>query len=125
VTRLVVACAGVLLVSLSASGSAVLATTTPGLLYVKQLVITNEKILVQGHKTRALTDRAQRYKRGVLIRYEVRNGGTHGFRLNILGSSTGMLAPGRRALILVGWTRRGNFTFRAVPDGPRMRVVVY
>jgi hypothetical protein len=101
------------------------ATTTPGLLYVKQLVITDQKILVQGHKTKALTDRAQRYKRGVLIRYEVRNGGTRGFRLNILGSSTGMLAPGRRALVLVGWTRRGNYTFRAAPNGPRMRVVVY
>jgi hypothetical protein len=125
VTRLVVACAGVALAWASASGSPALATTTPGLLYVKKLVITNQKILVQGHKTRALTSRAQRYKRGVLIRYEVRNRGTHGFRLSILGSSTGMLAPGRRALILVGWTRRGNFTFRAVPGGPRMRVVVY
>ncbi len=107
------------------SASAAPATTTPGLLYVKRLVITNQKILVQGHKTRALTNRAQHYKRGVLIRYEVRNRGTRAFRLNILGSSTGTLARGQGAPILVAWNRRGTYRFRAVPNGPRMRVVVY
>ena len=59
------------------------------------------------------------------VRYEVRNLGTHRFRLDILGSSTGMLAPGRRSPILVGWNHRGRFTFRARPSGPSMRVWVY
>jgi hypothetical protein len=120
-TRLGISCAVLFL----ASGSVAPATTTPGLLYVKRLVITNEKILVQGHKTRTMTARVQRYKRGVMIRYEVRNRGTRAFRLNILGSSTGRLAPGRGTPVLVGWMRRGSYTFRAVPNGPRMRVVVY
>jgi hypothetical protein len=121
VTRLAVAGA----VIFACSASAAPATTTPGLLYVKRLVITNEKILISGHTRPKLTDRVQRYKRGVLIRYEVRNRGTRAYRLNILGSSTGTLTPGRHAAILVGWNRRGSFTFRARPGGPRMRVVVY
>lgn len=107
------------------SASAAPATTTPGLLYVKRLVITNEKILISGHTRPRMTNRVQRYKRGVLVRYEVRNRGTRAFRLNILGSSTGTLEPGRRAPILVAWNRRGSYTFRALPRGPRMRVVVY
>ena len=120
-TRLAVAFA----VIFTCSVSAATATTTPGLLYIKRLVITNQKILISGHTRPKMTDRVQRYKRGVLVRYEVRNRGTRAFRLNILGSSTGTLAPGRRAPILVAWNRRGNYSFRAVPGGPRMRVVVY
>lgn len=120
-TRVAVACA----VILACSASAAPATTTPGLLYVKRLVITNEKILISGHTHPRMTDRVQRYKRGVLIRYEVRNRGTRAFSLNILGSSTGTLRPGARTPILVAWNRRGTYTFRALPGGPRMRVVVY
>jgi hypothetical protein len=121
VTRLAVGCA----VIFTCSASAAPATTTPGLLYVKRLVITNEKILISGHTRPKMTDRVQRYKRGVLVRYEVRNRGTRAYRLNILGSSTGTLTPGRHAPILVAWNRRGTYTFRAIPAGPRMRVVVY
>jgi hypothetical protein len=121
VIRLALVGGGVLLVSAGAAP----ATTTPGLLYVKRLVITNEKILISGHTRPRMTDRVQRYKRGVLIRYEVRNSGTRAFSLNILGSSTGTLRPGRQTPILVAWHRRGSYTFRAVPRGPRMRVVVY
>jgi hypothetical protein len=121
VTRPALGCA----VILACCASSASATTTPGLLYVKRLVITNEKILISGHTRPRMTDRVQRYKRGVLIRYEVRNRGTRTFSLNILGSSTGTLRPGRRTPILVAWNRRGSYAFRALPNGPRMRVVVY
>jgi hypothetical protein len=110
---------------LFAPASAAPGTTTPGLLYVKKLVITNEKILVSGHTRPKMTDRIQRYRRGVLVRYEVRNRGTRSFQLNVLGSSTRTLAPGRGDQILVAWNRRGSYTFRARPGGPRMRVIVY
>lgn len=121
-TPLAVVCAAIFLAC--ASGSAALATTEPGVVYVKKLIITNEKILI-GRTRRTMTDRVQRSPRGAFVRYEVRNRGTRPFLLNILCSSTGTLSPGQGAPILIGWTRRGNFTFRAVPGGPRMRVVVY
>ncbi len=119
-TRLAAACAAIVLASVPSA----LATTTPGVLYVKELVITNDKILI-GRTRLTMTDRVQRYPRGALVRYEVRNLSSHPVRLTILGSSTGTLTPGRGAPILVAWNERGDFTFRAVPSGPRMHVVVY
>ena len=120
-TRAVCAAIAAAAVIASAASSPAGATTVPGVLYVKPLVITNDRIVVGRNRSTGV----QRYPRGVEVRYEVRNLGTHRFRLDILGSSTGMLAPGRRSPILVGWNHRGRFTFRARPSGPSMRVWVY
>ena len=97
------------------------ATTVPGVLYKKKLVITNERIIISGKRFETRNG-WERYPRGADIRYDVRNGGTRPFKLEILGASTGMLAPGKQSTILVYWDRRGRYTFRAVPDGPRMHV---
>jgi hypothetical protein len=98
------------------------ATTQPGTLYVSPLVIRDDAIKV---RIRPVTwaDKL-RYVRGAEVRYEIVNRGTRRFSLNILGSTTGVLAPGRRTSILVAWTHRGRFVFHASPNGARLRVTV-
>ena len=98
------------------------ATTQPGKLYVSPLVIRDDAIKVRVRRLTWADD--LRYLRGAEVRYEVVNRGTRRFSLNILGSITGVLAPGRRTSILVAWTHRGKFVFRASPKGARLRVTV-
>ena len=99
------------------------ATTQPGVLFVSRLVITDRAILIRGD--RFMTPAAiPRYPRGTDVRYEVSNRGTRAISLNILGSVTGRLAPGRKASILVYWSHRGKFVFRARPNGPHVRMWV-
>jgi hypothetical protein len=101
---------------------AVRATTMPGVLSVSKLVITDHAMMVRirRHKWASVVH----YPRGAEVRYDVSNRGTRPYSLNILGSVTGRLAPGRRAPILVYWGRRGTFVFRALPDGPKITVVI-
>jgi hypothetical protein len=112
-----------LCVAASAVAAAVAhATTQPGIVYVEQLRITDHAIFVRSrHHT---WSSSVRYLRGAEVRYEVTNRGTRSYSLNVLGSVTGRLAPGRRTTILVYWPRRGTFTFRARPPGPRLRVSI-
>lgn len=98
------------------------ATTQPGKLYVSPLVIRDDAIKVRVRRSKWANE--LRYVRGAEVRYEVVNRGTRRFSLNILGSVTGVLAPGRRTSILVAWTHRGRFVFRASPNGARLRVTV-
>jgi hypothetical protein len=120
-TRLAIA-STVAAVSAGLGVEAVDATTAPGTLYVSKLVIRDDAISVRVRRHRWSS--TLHYLRGAEVRYEVTNHGTHPFGLNILGSTTGMLAPGRSASILVYWGNRGKYVFRAVPRGARLRVVV-
>jgi hypothetical protein len=99
------------------------ATTQPGVLYTSTLIISDARIVVADNKFATRTGYA-RYPRGSMIRYTVVNRGSRAFSLDILGSATGAVQPGRRKLILVNWDRRGSFVFRAAPRGPRLRVRV-
>jgi len=98
------------------------ATTVPGRLYITDLVITDSTI--KAHIRRDTWAATIHYPRGVEVRYEVLNRGTRAYSLNILGSATGRLRPGKRASILVYWGRRGRFVFRASPRGALLKVVV-
>jgi hypothetical protein len=121
----------VVLVCLGAAAAGVLsstshparATTSPGVLHVAKLVITDEKIVLRGDKFMTRHGIAH-YPRGTDVRYDVRNRGTRRYSLNILGSSTGAIAPGRQRSILVYWGRRGKFVFGVRPTGPRIRIWV-
>jgi hypothetical protein len=98
------------------------ATTVPGRLYISDLVITDNAVKV--HIRRHTWADTIHYLRGAEVRYEVLNRGTRAYSLNILGSTTGRLSPGKRTSILVYWGRRGSFAFRASPRGARLRVIV-
>lgn len=119
----VAAAAATAAVLLAAGAGRAPATTQPGVLYTSTLVITDAKIVIADNKFAARTGYA-RYPRGSMLRYTVVNRGTRRFTLNILGSSTGVLRPGRKAMILVNWDRRGRFNFRAAPGGPTLRIRV-
>jgi hypothetical protein len=89
---------------------------------VSPLVIRDDAVMVRIRRhTWADT---LRYRRGAEVRYEVTNGGTRPFNLNILGSTTGLLRPGGRTSMLVAWNHRGRFVFRATPRGARLHVIV-
>lgn len=98
------------------------ATTVPGRLYITNLVITDTTI--KAHIRRHTWAATIHYLRGVEVRYEVLNRGSRAYSLNILGSATGLLQPGKRTSILVYWGRRGSFVFRASPRGARLKVIV-
>lgn len=105
-----------------ASADSARGTTVPGLVYVSNLVISDNAVKVRvRHNTWAETIR---YRRGAEVRYVVVNRGSRAYSLDILGSVTGMLRPGKRTTMLVSWSRRGSFVFRASPRGARLRVVV-
>jgi hypothetical protein len=99
------------------------ATTQPGMLYVVRLVITDDTVAFRGDKFMTKSS-IPHYPRGADVRYDVRNRGTHPFSLNILGSTTGIVRPGRERSILVYWSTRGRFVFRPQPSGPKIRVWV-
>ena len=98
------------------------ATTAPGVVSVSKLVITDDavKIRIRRHTWSSVAH----YPRGAEVRYDVSNRGTRAYSLDILGSVTGRLAPGRQTSILVAWTHRGRFVFHALPKGARVVVVV-
>lgn len=98
------------------------ATTQPGKIYVSSMVIRDDAIKVRIR--RHTWSDTLRYARGAEVRYEVINRGTRRFSLDILGSVTGVMAPGRRATILVAWSRRGRYVFQTAPRGGRLRVTV-
>lgn len=105
-----------------ANAHSVRGTTVPGRLYITDLVITDTTI--KAHIRRDTWAATIHYQRGAEVRYEVLNRGSRSYSLNILGSVTGRLRPGKRTSILVYWDRRGSFVFRASPRGARLKVVV-
>ena len=105
-----------------ASGGA-RATTQPGTLYVVRLVITDHAVAFRGDKFMTRSS-IPHYPRGADVRYDVRNRGTRPFSLNILGSTTGIVRPGKERSILVYWSTRGKFVFRPRPNGPAIRIWV-
>ena len=117
-------CVAVAAVAGVVASSGARATTQPGTLYVVRLVITDDTVTFRGDKFLTKSS-IPHYPRGADVRYDVRNRGTHAFSLNILGSTTGIVRPGRERSILVYWSTRGKFVFRPQPKGPKVRVWVY
>jgi hypothetical protein len=98
------------------------ATTAPGVVSVSKLVITDRAVMIRIRRHTWVS--VAHYSRGAEVRYDVSNRGTRAYSLDILGSVTGRLAPGRQTTILVAWTHRGKFVFRALPNGARVVVWV-
>jgi hypothetical protein len=119
--RLICLAAATVLGVVAAGGAR--ATTQPGTLYVVRLVIKDDSVAFRGDKFMTRSS-IPHYPRGTDVRYEVRNRGTHPFSLNILGSTTGLVRPGKERSILVYWSTRGKFVFHPQPNGPRIRIWV-
>jgi hypothetical protein len=92
-------------------------------------VLSVSQVVIDDHAIRVRIRRhtwasSVHYLRGAEVRYEVSNRGTRPFSLDILGSVTGVLRPGRHGSMLVYWSHRGRYVFRVRPRGPRLRVAV-
>jgi hypothetical protein len=98
------------------------ATTAPGVVSVSKLVITDRSVMVRVRRN--TWSSVVHYRRGAEVRYDVSNHGTRAYSLDILGSVTGRLAPRRQTTMLVFWSHRGRFVFRALPKGARIVVWV-
>jgi hypothetical protein len=102
-------------------------TTTPGVVYVVKVVLTDKAIAIAHDK---FTRNAQiRYPRGALIRYSVLNKGTHPYVFRVWGSNTAVIKPGARDSILINWNYRGRFAYeillRGKPAGPKGSIIIF
>jgi hypothetical protein len=116
------AAAAVTIAAAGIGGASSRATTAPGVVSVSKLVITDHAVMIRIRRHTWAS--AVRYPRGAEVQYDVSNRGTRAYSLDILGSVTGRLAPGRQTTMLVSWTHRGKFVFRALPNGARIVVRV-
>lgn len=99
------------------------ATTQPGVLSISKLVITDAKVIFRRDDFMTRSG-IPHYPRGTDVRYDIHNRGSRPFSLNVLGSTTGSIPPGKQRTILVYWPRRGKFVFQVRPNGPNLRIWV-
>jgi hypothetical protein len=102
-------------------------TTTPGVLYIIKVVLTDKTISIPRDKyTR---NGHSRYPRGATIRYSLLNLGSRPYSFEIWGAHTDPIRPRGRDSILVYWNFRGKFGYRLLfkgrPAGPRGFVEIF
>jgi hypothetical protein len=109
------------------SATAAPRTTTPGVVYIVPVVITDKSIAIKRDK---FTLNGQtRFPRGALIRFSVLNKGTRPYAFRIWGDDTAVIKPGKHGTILVNWNYRGRFAYSIVlggkPAGPKGTIVIF
>ncbi|HEY3924969.1 MAG TPA: hypothetical protein VGL75_10455 [Acidothermaceae bacterium] len=105
------------------------ATTTPGVIYVVKVTLTNSAITIPKDKF-SLHTKYPRLPRGAQIRYEILNKGTRPYSFKIWGSTTGVMkARVGKDAIFINWTYRGKFLYETLykgkPAGPKGYVTVF
>jgi hypothetical protein len=100
-------------------------TTLPGVLYINNVTLTDNKIAITHNSPKSVT----RLPRGAFIRYVVRNKGTRTYIFKIWGTQTNPIKPGGKDSIAVNWDRRGQFAyfslFRGKPASRKGYINVY
>lgn len=93
------------------------ATTTPGVIYVVKVTITNTAITIPKDKF-SLHTKYPRLPRGAQIRYEILNKGTRPVSFKLWGSTTGVMkARVGKDAIFINWTYRGKFLYEVLYKG--------
>ena len=117
--------------SAGVSGAAVASdrTTTPGVVYVQKVTLTDSSIAIQKDRF-CVTSACPRYPRGALIRYAITNRGTKPYVFQIWASRSIALRPHRgHDTVLVNWSYRGRFLYeklyRNKPSGSRGYVTIF
>jgi hypothetical protein len=105
------------------------ATTTPGVVYVVKVTLTDKSIVIPKDKF-SLHSPYPRYPRGAEIRYSITNKGTRPYSLKMWGSTTTVMkAHGGHDSILLNWWERGQFPYttlyRGKPAGPHGFVTIF
>ena len=123
--RLPAVAAALIVVGAAASSHAARGTTTPGVLYVVNVTLTDTKIRLSHKSDTSLT----RMPRGAYIRYAITNRGTRSYVFRIWATQSSALRPGRRDSLVVNWNYRGRFAylklFRGKPVGPKGYITIY
>jgi hypothetical protein len=113
----------------SALASAAPATTTPGVVYVVKVTLTNSSITIPKDKF-SLHSPYPRLPRGAVIRYAITNKGTRAYTFKMWDTVTTVLKPhGGRDSFLVNWNYRGRYAYETLyhgkPAGPHGFVTVF
>jgi hypothetical protein len=102
-------------------------TTTPGIVYIVKVVVTDTKITIA--RDRFTRNGVSRLPRGAQIRYSLTNKGTRPYAWRVWGASTPVMKPGGHESIFVNWQYRGTYRhellFRGKPAGPKGRIVIF
>ena len=98
--------------TLAGSAGARTDTTTPGVLYVVHVRITNTKI--------TFPKRDHVMPVGAEIRYSVYNAGTRTYVFGIWGAFTSPIKPHKSDSVFVVWRVRGDFLFETLYRGRRI-----
>jgi hypothetical protein len=106
--------------------SALMNTTTPGVVYTIRIVLTDASISVgrdkftrNGHPV---------YPRGAVIHYQISNNGKRPYAFRIWDRIVPPIRPGRHTSILINWNYRGTFSYFTLyhhkPAGPHGSVII-
>jgi hypothetical protein len=121
--------AAVISTSLSDAAVAADQTTTPGVVYVLKVKLTDSSIVIQTDRFCTRSE-CPRYPRGALIRYAITNRGTKPYVFQIWASRSTVLRPsGGHDTVLINWSFRGRFLYeklyRGKRAGPRGYVTIF
>jgi hypothetical protein len=113
----------------TALASAAPKTTTPGVVYVVKVTLTNTSITIPKDRF-SLHTTYPRLPRGAVIRYAVTNKGTRPYAFKMWDTVTTVLKPhGGRDSFLVNWNYRGRYEyetlFRGKPAGPHGFITIF
>jgi hypothetical protein len=93
------------------------ATTTPGVIYVVKVTITNTAITIPKDKF-SLHTKYPRLPRGAQIRYSVSNKGTRPVSFKMWATSTGVMkAKVGKDSFLINWNYRGKYLYEVLYKG--------
>lgn len=123
--RLLAVTVALIVVGVAGSSHAARGTTVPGLLYVVNVTLTDNKIQLSHKSDRSLT----KLPRGAYIRYAITNRGTRRYVFRIWATQSAPVRPGRKDSLVINWNYRGRFAylmlFRGRPVGPKGYITIY
>jgi hypothetical protein len=123
--RLLAVTVALIVAGAAVSSHAARGTTVPGLLYVVNVTLTDNKIQLSHKSDRSLT----KLPRGAYIRYAITNRGTRRYVFRIWATQSGRVRPGGKDSLVINWNYRGRFAylmlFHGKPVGPKGYITIY
>ncbi len=102
-------------------------TTTPGVVYVIKIKVTDRSIVIP--RDRFSIGNVTRYPRGAVLQYRITNLGSKPYVFQIWGTTTNPIPPGKHDSFLINWNYRGRFRYgtllRGKPTGHGGAIVIF
>jgi hypothetical protein len=90
-------------------------TTTPGVVYVIKIKVTDRSIVIPRDKFSI--GNVTRYPRGAVLQYRITNLGSKPYVFQIWGTTTAPIRPGKHDSFLINWNYRGSFHYGTLLHG--------